>query len=292
MNEAVAETTSPFVLLLNDDTEVVYDDWLEAMVGYAQDERVGAVGGQLVYPDGTIHSAGMLLGARAIAENRYHRRPELTRGYGNRAQLPQDLSAVVGTSMLVRRTAFDEVGGLDTSFPVAYNDVDFCLKLRRAGWRVLYVPDGVLLHQGSASFETHQLGRAAGHDSDAARMARRWRDALRDDPTHNPNLALDAAYPSRLAYSRGSNTRGGCPLLYDATSREALAGGCEALEPRLPGFELLPPIRHRHDRQRVDDIRGSRAGHRDELVDRLRDAAHVRANMLGSSSASTAPGYV
>ena len=111
VNEAVAETTSPFVLLLNDDTEVVYDDWLEAMVGYAQDERVGAVGGQLVYPDGTIHSAGMLLGARAIAENRYHRRPELTMGYGNRAQLPQDLSAVVGTSMLVRRTAFDEVGG-------------------------------------------------------------------------------------------------------------------------------------------------------------------------------------
>jgi GT2 family glycosyltransferase len=199
VNEAVAETTSPFVLLLNDDTEVVYDDWLEAMVGYAQDERVGAVGGQLVYPDGTIHSAGMLLGARTIAENRYHRRPELTRGYGNRAQLPQDLSAVVGTSMLVRRTAFDEVGGLDTSFPVAYNDVDFCLKLRRAGWRVLYVPDGILLHQGSASFETHQLGREAGHENDTDRMTRRWRDALRDDPTHNPNLALDAAYPSRLA---------------------------------------------------------------------------------------------
>jgi GT2 family glycosyltransferase len=199
VNEAVTQTTSPYVLLLNDDTEAVYDDWLEAMVGYAQEDRVGVVGGQLVYPDGTIHSAGMLLGARTIAENRYHRRPELTMGYGNRAQLPQDLSAVVGTSMLVRRTAFDEVGGLDTSFPVAYNDVDFCLKLRRAGWRVLYVPDGILLHQGSASFETHQLGRAAGHDSDAARMARRWRDALRDDPTHNPNLALDASYPSRLA---------------------------------------------------------------------------------------------
>ena len=199
VNEAVAQTSSPLVLLLNDDTEVVYDDWLEAMVGYAQDDGVGAVGGQLVYPDGTIHSAGMLLGARAIAENRYHRRPELIKGYGNRAQLPQDLSAVVGACMLVRRAAFDEVGGFDTSFPVAYNDVDFCLKLRRAGWRVLYVPDGVLLHQGSASFETHQLGREGGHDSDTARMAGRWRDALRDDPTHNPNLALDASYPSRLA---------------------------------------------------------------------------------------------
>lgn len=199
VNEAVAETRSPLVLLLNDDTEVVYDDWLEAMVGFAQDERIGAVGGQLVYPDGTIHSAGMLLGARSIAENRYHRRPEEIKGYGNRAQLPQDVSAVVGTSMLVRRTAFDEVGGLDTSFPVAYNDVDFCLKLRRAGYRVLYVPDGILVHQGSASFATHQLGREADHESDTARLARRWRDALRDDPTHNPNLALDASYPSRLA---------------------------------------------------------------------------------------------
>jgi len=199
MNEAMAETTAPFVLLLNDDTEVVYDDWLEAMVGYAQEDCVGAVGGQLVYPDGTIYSAGMLLGARGIAEHRYHRRPELVMGYGNRAQIPQDVSAVVGTSMLVRRTAFDEVGGLDTSFPVAYNDVDFCLKLGRAGWRILYVPDAVLLHQGSASFETYQLGREAGHDSDKARMARRWRDALLDDPAHNPNLALDAAYPSRLA---------------------------------------------------------------------------------------------
>jgi GT2 family glycosyltransferase len=199
VNEAVAQTASPLVLLLNDDTEVVYDDWLEAMVGYAEDERVGAVGGQLVYPDGTIHSAGMLLGARTIAENRYHRRPESSKGYGNRAQLPQDLSAVVGTSMLVRRAAFDAVGGLDPSFPVAYNDVDLCLKLRRAGWHILYVPDGVLLHQGSASFASHQLGREAGHVRDTARMASRWQDALRDDPTHNPNLALDASYPSRLA---------------------------------------------------------------------------------------------
>jgi MFS family permease len=124
---------------------------------------------------------------------------QLVMGYGNRAQVPQDVSAVVGANLLVRRAAFDDIGGLDTSFPVAYNDVDFCLKLRRAGWRILYVPDGVLLHEVSASFETHQLGREAGHDSDATRMADRWGDALLDDPAHNPNLALDASYPSRLA---------------------------------------------------------------------------------------------
>jgi GT2 family glycosyltransferase len=200
INEAVAATDTPLILLLNDDIEVVYDDWLDAMVGYAEDERVGAVGGMLVYPDGSIHSAGMLVGARSIAENRYHRRPSTVAGYANRARLPQDLSAVVGACMLVRRAAFDEVGGLDVSFPVAYNDIDFCLRLRRAGWRIVYVPDATLVHRGSASFETHQRGRENEHERDAARMRQRWGPALDDDPMHNPNLALDASNPSRLAF--------------------------------------------------------------------------------------------
>jgi len=199
VNETVATTETPLVLLLNDDTEVVYDDWLDAMVGYAQQERVGAVGGMLVYPDGTIHSAGMLVGARGVAENRYHRRPASVTGYANRARLPQDLTAVVGTSVLVRREAFDEVGGLDVSFPVAYNDVDFCLKLRRAGWRIVYVPDAVQVHHGSATFETHQRGRENEHMRDAARLEARWGAALLDDPMHNPNLELDASNPSRPA---------------------------------------------------------------------------------------------
>ena len=85
------------------------------------------------------------------------------------------VSAVVGANLLVRRAAFDDVGGLDTSFPVAYNDIDFCLKLRRAGWRILYVPDGVLLHKGSASFETHQLGREAARPGQRRRRTRHGR---------------------------------------------------------------------------------------------------------------------
>jgi GT2 family glycosyltransferase len=200
VNEAVTTTDAPLVLLLNDDIEVVSEDWLEAMVGYAEEDRVGAVGGLLVYPDGTIHSAGMLVGARSVAENRYHRRPADVAGYANRARLPQDLEAVVGTCMLVRREAFEEVGGLDVSFPVAYNDVDFCLRLRRAGWRILYVPDAVLVHHGSASFGTHQSGRDSEHEADLERMVGRWRETLRDDPTHNPNLSLDASHPDELAF--------------------------------------------------------------------------------------------
>jgi hypothetical protein len=142
----------------------------------------------------------MLVGARSVAENRYHRRPADVAGYANRARLPQDLEAVVGTCMLVRREAFEEVGGLDVSFPVAYNDVDFCLRLRRAGWRILYVPDAVLVHHGSASFGTHQSGRDSEHEADLERMVGRWRETLRDDPTHNPNLSLDASHPDELAF--------------------------------------------------------------------------------------------
>jgi hypothetical protein len=142
----------------------------------------------------------MLVGARSIAENRYHRRPALVSGYRGRARLPQDVSAVVGACMLVTRDAFDAVGGLDVAFPVAYNDVDFCLRLRRAGWRVVYVPDGILVHRGSASFVTHQHGREDEHRHDEQRMQERWGAVLLDDPMHNPNLALDASKPSRLAF--------------------------------------------------------------------------------------------
>ncbi len=205
MNEAIAQTDAELVLLLNDDVEVVHDDWLEALVECALEDDVGAVGGLLLYPDGTIYSAGMLLGARGVAEHLYHRRRWDVNGYSNRARLPQDVSAVAGTCMLVRREAFDVVGGLDESFPVAYNDVDLCLRLRRGGWRIVYQPDAVLVHRGSASFGTYWHGRDAEHGHDAERMRARWGAALTDDPMHNPNLELDASHPDRLAFPpRGS----------------------------------------------------------------------------------------
>jgi len=200
MNDAIARTDAELVLLLNDDVEVVHDDWLEALVEYALEDDVGAVGGLLVYPDGTVYSAGMLLGARGVAEHLYHRRRWNVHGYSNRARLPQDLSAVAGACMLVRRDVFDVVGGFDELFPVAYNDVDLCLRLRREGWRVVYQPDAVLIHRGSASFGKYQRGRDDEHRRDAERMRDRWGEALMDDLAHNPNLALDASHPDRLAF--------------------------------------------------------------------------------------------
>jgi GT2 family glycosyltransferase len=200
VNYAAARADGELLLLLNDDVEVVDPEWLEIAVGYVLQNRVGAVGMRLHYPDGTIQHAGMLVGAGGIAEILYRGRLPTIAGYLNRAQLPQDLSVVAGACMLVRRDAFEEVGGLDEAFPVAYNDVDFCLKLRDRGWRVLYVPDAQLVHHESASFGSYQERRAEDHDRDAERMVARWGAALDDDPMHNPNLALDATDPSRLAF--------------------------------------------------------------------------------------------
>lgn len=200
VNRAVAQTNSSLVLLLNDDTRPVYDDWLEILVGYVKQERVGAAGCLLIHSDGTIYSAGMMLGARGLAEHYYHRRRADVFGYSNRAKLAQDVSAVTATAMLVRREAFDDVGGFDETFPVAYNDIDFCLRLGQNGWRTTYVPDAVLVHLGSASFGTHQRGRVTEHAMDLERMRERWGETLLNDPMHNPNLALDSSHPDRLAF--------------------------------------------------------------------------------------------
>ena len=102
--------------------------------------------------------------------------------------------------MLLRRDAYDDVGGWDEAFPAAYNDVDFCLRLKAAGWRVVYVPDAAVIHHESETFGQHQLGRVEEHQADLARLQVRWGKALGDDSTHNPNLELDASHPDRLAF--------------------------------------------------------------------------------------------
>jgi GT2 family glycosyltransferase len=200
VNEAFAACDAPLVLLLNDDTQVLDPDWLDYMVGYALLERVGAVGSLLLYEDGTIQSAGMLVGARGAAEHLYHHRGPHVFGYSDRARVPQDLTVVAGSCMLVRREAFEDVGGWDERLPAAYNDVDFCLRLHARGWRVVYVPDAAIVHHESATFGQHQQGREGEHHADLARLSERWGDVLHSDPMHNPNLELDASHPERLAF--------------------------------------------------------------------------------------------
>lgn len=203
VNIGCAAASGSLVLIVNDDIDIVHADWLEIMVGHVTQPGVGAVGSLLLYPDERVQHAGVLLGAPekgGVAEHLYLGSSLADPSYGGRRRLNQDLSCVTAACMLVRKQAFDEVGGFDERFAVAYNDVDFCLRLREAGWRIVFTPEAVLTHLESASFGSHSRGRSAEYAADVEEIRRRWRHRLRSDPAHNPNLALDSTEPWRLAF--------------------------------------------------------------------------------------------
>ena len=197
MNNAAARTArGDYLLLLNNDTAALHDDWLDEMMGHAVRPDVGIVGAKLLYPDGKIQHAGVILGMRGPAEHPFIGRAPEDRGYFGRAQLVQDLSAVTGACLLVRKSVYEQVGGLDeTDFKVSYNDIDLCLKVREAGLRIVFTPFALLLHEGSASQkgkvetapDTAKLKRFAA-EKDA--MYRKWLPALAFDPAYNRHLSL------------------------------------------------------------------------------------------------------
>lgn len=192
VNLGVLSCGGEFICLLNNDIEVVDADWLGAMMAHAMQPGVGAVGAQLHYPDGTLQHGGILLGVGGVAGHAHHGAPCDTDGYMQRAVAAQELSAVTAACMVVRREAFEEVGGFDEGFPVAFNDVDFCLRLRQAGWRIVYTPHAQLCHHESVSRgKEDTTSKKARFDSEVQRMRERWLDVLLDDPAYNPNLSLD-----------------------------------------------------------------------------------------------------
>ena len=203
INLGCAAASGSLLLLVNDDIEVLHPDWLELMVGHIAQPRVGAVGALLLAPDERVQHAGVLLGepfAGPLAGHLYHGAAIVGPSYAGRLRLNQDLSCVTGACVLVRREAFDEAGGFDEAFAVAYNDIDFCLRLRESGWRIVFTPDAILTHVESASFGSHMEGRDEAHQRDVEAMRRRWRHVLGADPAHNPNLALEWVQPWRLAF--------------------------------------------------------------------------------------------
>ena len=197
MNNAAARAArGDYLLLLNNDTAALHDDWLDDMMGHALRPDVGIVGAKLLYPDGKIQHAGVILGLRGPAEHPFIGHPPEDRGYFGRAQLTQNLSAVTGACLLIRKSVFEQVGGLDeTAFKVSYNDIDLCLKVREAGYRIVFTPFALLMHEGSAS-------QKAGTETqpDAAKLKRfaaekdamyaKWLPQLACDPAYNRHLSL------------------------------------------------------------------------------------------------------
>jgi len=181
--------------LLNDDIEVATPDWLERLVARLELEGVGAVGARLFYPDGKVQHAGVVLGVGGVAAPLFTGRPAEYLGPGGRAVLEQDLSCVTAACLATHRAVFDAVGGFDESLPVAFNDVDLCLRIREAGHRILWTPTVELLHHESATFGSHNApARQEQFARDCAIMRERWGPALDSDPFYNPNYSLDVPF--------------------------------------------------------------------------------------------------
>lgn len=194
-NFGVSQAEGEYVLLLNNDTQVITVNWMEELLMYAQRPDVGAVGGKLYYEDKTIQHAGVVigLGAHRTAGHVHYRQKRENLGYMGRLCYAQNLTAVTGACLMVRKSVYEEVGGLDETFAVSLNDVDFCLKLRAAGYLNVFTPFAELYHFESVSRGRDDEGeRAARYDREAARFREKWKAELEaGDPYFNPNFSLD-----------------------------------------------------------------------------------------------------
>ncbi|OIO01408.1 MAG: hypothetical protein AUJ49_07685 [Desulfovibrionaceae bacterium CG1_02_65_16] len=206
-NNGAAAAKGEFLCLMNNDIEVIEGDWLGEMLSFAARPDVGCVGARLLYPDGTLQHGGILRGVCGFAGHAHLGLPRGAAGYFGRAALHQEMSAVTAACLVVRRSVFNQVDGLDESLPESYNDVDFCLRVRAAGYRNVWTPYAELFHHESASRRARaQNGTAAMNEQDrrTTRLMRtRW-GALAEDSAYNPNLTrrscgFDLAWPPRVA---------------------------------------------------------------------------------------------
>ncbi|WP_288191383.1 glycosyltransferase family 2 protein [uncultured Phyllobacterium sp.] len=192
-NGAVQEAKGEFIGLINNDIEVISANWLSEMVSIASQPGVGAVGARLWYPDDTLQHAGVILGLLGAAGHAHKGLPRGAPGYFGRAQLTQTLSAVTAACLIVRKDIFTQVGGLDEeNLKVAFNDIDFCIRVREAGYRNVWTPFAELYHHESASRGIEDTPeKQARFLGEVNFLKERWGRVLREDPAYSPNLTLD-----------------------------------------------------------------------------------------------------
>lgn len=187
-NFAISKTDFEYILLLNNDTEVISEDWLTAMLEHAQRKEVGAVGAQLIFPDNTIQHCGVIL-KDGGALHMYYKcldRP----GYFGTIDTIRNCSAVTAACMLTKKSVFQEVGGLDETFEVAFNDVDYCLKLRQKGYLIVYTPYAKLYHHESRTRGIEDV-KNKRFLMEQEELKKKWGDIYGVDPYFNPNLISD-----------------------------------------------------------------------------------------------------
>jgi GT2 family glycosyltransferase len=184
-NFAVARTDSPWLLFLDDTVEVIEPDWLTIMAEHVQKLETGAVGPRLVNREGTIEHAGLVLGVNGIAQSAFRGFPAEHPGVNRQLQMTRNYSAVSGACLLVRREVFQQVGGFDGQLSGALADVDLCLKIRGAGYLIVYTPLAKLCWDPSP--------REGSDGSAEAIIRERWSQVLKQDPYYNPNLSRESA---------------------------------------------------------------------------------------------------
>ena len=197
-NFAVSKCSGEFLLLLNNDTEVITAAWIEEMLMYAQKTDVGAVGVKLFYEDDTVQHGGIILrlGADRVAGHSHQRAEKANLGYMGKMYYAQNVSAVTAACLMVEKSKYIEVNGFDEEQAVAYNDVDFCLKLGEAGYYNIFTPFCELYHYESVSrgLDTNEENRER-FLKEAKRFKEKWKDKLdAGDPFYNPNFSLDVSY--------------------------------------------------------------------------------------------------
>jgi glycosyltransferase involved in cell wall biosynthesis len=192
-NKAAEEAKGEFICLMNNDIEIISPDWLEEMLSFAALPGVGAVGARLWYPENQgLQHGGVIIGIGGVAGHAHLRLAKGEVGYFGRAALHHRLQAVTAACLLIRKSHFWAVGGLDTQLAVAFNDVDFCLRLHQAGLACIYTPFAEMVHHESASRGDDLTGaRRERFMTETRFMVDRWGDSLQQDPFFSPNLSLD-----------------------------------------------------------------------------------------------------
>ena len=194
-NLGVQYATGEYILLLNNDTAVITVNWMEELLMYAQRKDVGAVGAKLYYGDRTIQHAGVVigLGAHRTAGHTHYKQPRQNLGYMGKLCYAQNVTAVTGACLLVKKELYMSVGGLDEGFAISLNDVDFCLKLREKGFLNVFTPFAELYHYESVSRGLDDSGeKAERYNRESEKFREKWKEVLEaGDPYYNPNFSLD-----------------------------------------------------------------------------------------------------
>ena len=191
-NRAVKKAHGEYLLFLNNDTEVITENWLTLMVSFAQQERIGCVGAKLLYPNNTVQHAGVILGLGGVAGHGHYGYPHGDLGYFGRLAINVNYSAVTAACLLMKKADFDAVGGFEEAFTVAFNDVDLCLKVQALGRDNVWLHEAELYHFESQTRGYDDKGKKKKRfEQEKVMMEEKWGPLIENDPFYNPNLTRD-----------------------------------------------------------------------------------------------------